>query len=250
MRKSLSILVLATVLLLTVTAIAADKVVVIPLNSTSPLYVAGTEITSLPYTISSSGFYFLTKDLTSDGTSMGIIFNADNVTIDLMGFSLIGPGTGGGGPYGIYLGLQSNIEIRNGTVRDFKGGGISTDNSGDTGVGIRIINIRAINNGTSGINLYYKDGNIIDGCTAIGNGNDGIVSGTGSIVTGNISNNNGEDGIDVSNNSTVVNNTCINNTGMGFNLNSTSLVHQNTAVGNGTNIDVCGSCVFGTNVAP
>lgn len=44
----------------------------------------GTEIKSLPYTITTPGFYYLTKNLTATGT--GITVNAGDVTIDLMGF--------------------------------------------------------------------------------------------------------------------------------------------------------------------
>lgn len=54
--------------------------------------MTGKEITSLPYTISSPGFYYITKDLTTTTHGHGIHIQADNVTIDLMGFSLIGQG--------------------------------------------------------------------------------------------------------------------------------------------------------------
>ena len=41
----------------------------------------GTKITSLPYTISKSGFYYLAGDLTS--ASSGITVDVDNVTIEI-----------------------------------------------------------------------------------------------------------------------------------------------------------------------
>src|SRR4051812_3731428 len=53
---------------------------------------ARTPITSAAFNISSSGSYYLTTNLY--GGSYGIAVGADNVTIDLNGFALIGPGSG------------------------------------------------------------------------------------------------------------------------------------------------------------
>ena len=72
----------------------------------------------LPLTITESGSYYLVED--ANCLSTAITVEADNVTIDLMGYSLIGHGTG----FGIYLNARINVEIRNGTVRDFGSDGI------------------------------------------------------------------------------------------------------------------------------
>ncbi|MHC4631817.1 MAG: hypothetical protein ACYS9C_11190, partial [Planctomycetota bacterium] len=49
-------------------------------------------IPNLPYTISESGSYCLTQNLIhTDQLTNAIEVNADNVTIDLCGYSLIGP---------------------------------------------------------------------------------------------------------------------------------------------------------------
>src|SRR6266481_1804172 len=48
-----------------------------------------------PYTISNTGSYRLTGNLTVSGSSLNAIdVNASHVTIDLNGFSIIGPGGG------------------------------------------------------------------------------------------------------------------------------------------------------------
>ncbi len=110
----------------------------------------GTKITTVPYTISTPGFYYFGKNLTfSGGTdTVAITISADDVTLDLMGFSL----TNGGGnfPRGIYMNGRSNVEIRNGTVGGFKGG---VYEASDLGSKHRVINVRAANNRIDGIRL-------------------------------------------------------------------------------------------------
>jgi len=140
----------------------------------------GTKIASLPYTISSPGFYYIDKDLSCSGAH-GITINADHVTLDLMGFSLIGPG-GTGGNYGVYMSERANVEIRNGTVRNFSGHGIGEGYTGATGH--RIVNMRARDNGGSGISLGGTS-HTVKGCTAVGNGTTGIYASYGSTITGN-----------------------------------------------------------------
>jgi parallel beta-helix repeat protein len=225
----------------------------------------GTEITSLPYTISSSGFYYIAKDLTCPPNSHGITIAADNVTLDLMGFSLNGPGSGD--PMnGIHMDGRSNVEIRNGTVRNFSKTGIY--DSSTSAVGHRITNIRVNDNGSSGIRLIGT-GHTVIGCTAVINGGSGITAGTGSTVTGNICNSNSTTGIIVGTGSTVTGNTCFgndhgiiaesgstitNNTSsynvFGIEVTSDCFVDQNTAFGNGFNMSSCATCTFGTNHAP
>jgi parallel beta-helix repeat protein len=202
----------------------------------------GTKIASLPYTISSPGFYYIDKDLSCSGAH-GITIAADNVTLDLMGFSLIGGGT----YYGIYMYGRTNVEIRNGTVRSFTTG--IYEGSFVNGVGHRVINIRARNNESSGIYLPSKN-NLVEGCTATGNGGYGIYAYYGSTITGNTCYDNGDDGIYASYGSTVTGNTCFSNTDHGIYLAGNNLVDQNTATDNGMNMSSCPSCTFGTNHAP
>jgi len=164
-------------------------------------------ISSLPYTIDTSGSYYLTSDLTSEAD--GIIVNADNVTIDLMGFSLIG--TGSGTTYGIYMDGRSNVEIRNGTVRDFGSHGIYEASS--DGKGHRVIGIRATYNGSSvhGNAIYLLGMNhLVKNCTASYSGYSGrgIWVGSGCSVVGNISHNNEGINIQTGNRNTVTNNVC------------------------------------------
>jgi hypothetical protein len=131
---------------------AADGFYVIPVGRPA----VGTKITSLPHTIYTPGYYYFTGNL-SHGGSAGITINADNVTLDLMGFALIGPANNS--DFGIVWGTQKNIEVRNGTVT-----GWSIGVKGDGGAHHRLINLRA-NGNTYGIWMNGDDV-LIQGCTA------------------------------------------------------------------------------------
>jgi hypothetical protein len=83
MRRKIWLLALVGAVLLGVSPALADGdfyVVVVPGG-------VGTKITSLPYTITAPGFYYLTGNLTCP-SGVGITINSDDVTIDLMGFRL------------------------------------------------------------------------------------------------------------------------------------------------------------------
>jgi parallel beta-helix repeat protein len=194
----------------------------------------GTEIESLPYTVTSPGFYYITKNLNSTGA--GITVNANDVTIDLMGYSITGAGILGGTSYGIYTIGRQNIEVRNGTIRLFYIG-IYGNNSTDAKVeSHRYINVRAMYNAKWGIKLYGL-GHLVKGCIASHNGdgsNDsgGIRVGEGSLVNGNIVHDNNKDGIYTFMGCTVTNNTAYNNQGMGIYAYSGS-VTENSGSHNG-----------------
>ena len=87
MARKLGLIALLSLYLLSPAAALAD----------GDIYVGGpygTKITSLPYTISAPGFYYLGGNLTYAGDSSAITINADNVTLDLMGFALTSTGSG------------------------------------------------------------------------------------------------------------------------------------------------------------
>jgi len=189
-------------------------------------------ITSLPYTISASGSYYLTGNLSSTGS--GITVNADDVTIDLMGYRLIGPGSGTN--YGILINAATNVEVRNGTVRGFGTAGISQPGS-PPGKEYRIIAVRAIGNGhgivLGGGSASQSPGNLIKDCIAADNGGVGIVASPGSTITGNVAYNNGSIGIGCLHGCTVTNNTSYSNMYDGFNCASGCNVVGNTSRENG-----------------
>ena len=59
-------------------------------GSTAGVLRPGTPITALPFTISAPGNYYLTKNLSLASMSNGITVDADDVTLDIGGFELLG----------------------------------------------------------------------------------------------------------------------------------------------------------------
>ncbi|MHC1727824.1 MAG: hypothetical protein AB9866_17775 [Syntrophobacteraceae bacterium] len=175
MKQRLCFLALIAAILLSVSPALADGDFYVIVGGGGP----GTKITTLPLTISTPGFYYLGGNLNHTGDTAAITVNADDVTIDLMGFCLSGKGTNNG----IFMSGRKNVEIRNGTLRNFARG-VTEDSS--SSVRHRIINVRVEGNGShaagsSGIDLS-GNAHLVKGCTASGSRfgisiNSGTVSG-------------------------------------------------------------------------
>jgi hypothetical protein len=137
-----------------------------PALAAGDIYVGGpygTKITSLPYTISAPGAYYLAGNLSYSGaTGNGITINSDHVTLDLRGFALTYSGSGTNN-FGIYLDQANNVEIRNGTIRGWEYG-IHGYDTWPLTIGHRIINVRLEGN----LNAIWLAGygHLIKGCQA------------------------------------------------------------------------------------
>ena len=191
--------------------------------------IAGSMTPIGDYIIAKPGSYYLTGERHFSG--YGIRIQCDNVTVDLMGHSLVGPGVGGGGYSGFYIVAQSNIEIRNGTIREFGYAGIYEANA--NGKNHRIINVRVVANDDRGLHLKGT-GHLVKNCTASYNQGYGIhLEGSGHTVIDNMASGNGTFGINAGSGCTVTGNTCVNNTGDGISVGSMAMVIRNTCVGNG-----------------
>ncbi|MFZ5452564.1 MAG: right-handed parallel beta-helix repeat-containing protein [Thermodesulfobacteriota bacterium] len=190
----------------------------------------GTKITGVPYTISAPGFYYFGKNLTYGGSGNAITVNVDDVTLDLMGFSLISPGSG---QYGIYMNGRANVEIRNGTLRGFYIG--VHESSVNTGNKHRIINIRA-NNNYHGIFINGTN-HLIEKCNVSNNTIFGIVLMSG-LITECIASNN-DLGIALSGPGNVLGNTVVDNASRNFDFGNgvatAIMADRNSAFGLTTN---------------
>lgn len=188
-------------------------------------------ISSLPHGISEPGSYYLTGDLTS--TNNGINVNVGNVTIDLMGYALIGPGSGTNS--GIHINSVGNVEIRNGTIREFTENGIDGHGTYEC-KGVRVLGVRLLSNGGTGVILRGVSalGHFVKGCIARENGANGFeIRAPGSTVVGNQAHQNGGVGMVVRYSSLVSENVAWRNTGDGIQVASGCKVIRNLCSENG-----------------
>ncbi len=193
-----------------------------------------TPISSLPYTISNSGSYYVTTNLIGTAGQSGIVIFADNVTLDLMGFELVGgPGTGSGIQVN---GARRGLILRNGSIRAWGVAGVAATVSDS-----RVESIRASENGDRGISLAnLSDDNAhnqIIGCQAISNGlagsAAGIETGRGALVKECAAAFNIGGGISVGSGSVVQSSVCTSNSTTGFNTGTGSALAHCVASGNG-----------------
>jgi hypothetical protein len=196
--------------------------------------IAQTPSTTFPIVIDQPGSYVLTGNITVSTPGVhGIEITADNVTLDLNGHALVGPGKlTGGVEGGIYIWHMKNIAVKNGTVSNFGGYGIFL-----SGQNHQVKDIRAYGNGQHGIFAEYC---IITNCTADSNGNAGI-SANYSTITNCSANNNGDyngNGITGSL-SIIINCTATYNNLSGI-AGSSSIIKNCTSSNNGMHGIVCG----------
>jgi hypothetical protein len=240
--KRVVVLMALLIMVLTVTPAVADFYVI---GGGGRL---GTAITSVPIAITSPGLYYLTKNLTiSDPELNAITVGADDVTIDLNGFCLTGPGKGSGTlNSGIRLfGTRFNVEIRNGSIKSFGYQGIKLENPC---TGIRVVGIRVRDTGNSGIELLGS-GNLAMDCTVINAGNNGIYVGESSLVKGSQVVGSGYLGIALLNGSTAVGNTVSGNfTGI-FTYEGSSLTDNTVSGSTSTGIYCSHKCTITRNTA-
>lgn len=174
------------------------------------------DISTAPFTISNPGSYIVVKDLIVAQTGKhAITIESDDVTVDLGGHTIKGPGkTAGNVGSGIYINGAENVTVKNGTIRDWRKFAINASSSNYC----RFENITCRENYT------------------------GIATGNNCILINNICTNNSEEGIWCYGGSVVKNNVCSNNkTGI---LANGSHLENNTCTGNETGISTDSSIVL------
>ena len=147
-------------------------------------------------TITARGSYFLTTSLVAIAAANGITINADDVTLDLRGFTLAGIA---GSLSGVFVqGEHHNIVIRNGVVRDWGASGVDATNAHNS----RLEELIALDNGADGLRIGLA-AQVIN-CTARRNGNIGFFVENGSVVRHSVAWGNNQDGFEVEKGSTVI----------------------------------------------
>ncbi len=180
-----------TALLLAAPAHAVDGV--IEINQAKALVggITAGDGPNYPVVINEPGSYRLTSDLVVTPGIDGVDIGADNVTLDLNGFTIFGSGEVGLND-GISIIASDNAEVRNGTVRGFLRHGIFSL----TGTRSRAIGVRAIGNNANGLN--FEGTAFVDGCVALDNGIFGIRVGAGSLVINSVARSNTDVGLALS----------------------------------------------------
>lgn len=186
------------------------------------------------YRITSPGSYYLTGNVLGEAGKSGIEIASGNVTLDLMGFSVIGVTDS-------HLGIRTTtpllygVTIRNGTVTSFGEAGVDTNFALTRAVVIE--NVMSIDNG--GLGIACAPDSVIRDCVSRNN-SAGILAGSGSIVTGCIaSHSHSTFGISVANGSTVSN--------CAAQYNGTIGIRSGDGLGAHTTISDCSSCYNGTD---
>ncbi|HMP71961.1 MAG TPA: right-handed parallel beta-helix repeat-containing protein [Kiritimatiellia bacterium] len=191
-----------------------------------------TPISSLPYVIGQSGSYFVAGSLTGAPSQSGITITNDNVTVDLMGFELVGNSGLGSGI--TVSGTRSNIVIKNGTLRGWTNDGI---NMGSTSTDCRFENMNLVGNGGTGLRPGHRS--IVRNCTAIHNGSSGFFAEANQTVMfiDCMAADNGSTGIGTGIESTISRCFALRNIGFGIHANGgrstvrESTAHRNTGIG-------------------
>ncbi len=260
-------------MILPVTAFAVDGTILI--NQTNAIMggVTPGDTAGFPVTISQPGSYKLSSNLlVPDASTTAIVITADGVSVDLNGFSIIGPTVCNGQQFkpttscaplssspesgiGIIVGLNSGVSIANGTIRGMGNDGILVGGSG-----VRIDRVSAFGNGGAGfatngittnctalfnLSVGFSFGGTALGNVAQANGNAGF-SGTG-VAKNNQASSNGNDGIAVR--GVIADNLAFGNSGSDIHAACGSTVIGNVGTGaffNGTGV----GCVVSNNANP
>jgi hypothetical protein len=249
---------------------AVDGVVLIDQNHALAGNVTTGDAPGFPVTISQSGSYRLASNLTvPDANTTAIQITANNVTLDLNGFSILGPVVCTSSPAvcpaaGKGMGIEADappgnpgprgVKVYNGTVRGMGGTGIVMVGAGssiermvvDSNAGSGIVVAGAVVdsaitlNGSFGVLAV-----IVRGCDVTDNHSEGIVvDASGGVADGNIASFNGRNGI-LAPNASVTGNTIVRNTLFGVSATCPSVIANNTIVSNTqgsiqqTNLEAC-----------
>ncbi len=156
------------------------------------------------YRITQPGSYYLTGPVAGQSGKHGIKIEADDVTLDLMGFAVRGVR---GSLDGIATGGQARtrISIRNGIITGFDGDGIDVVEGGAPTHSALIEGIHAAANGGHGLSVW--DGAVIARCTASHNALRGISANANCVVSACSALQNGAHGIFCFENCSIVEST-------------------------------------------
>lgn len=128
------------------------------------------------FKITQPGSYYLTGNITGVASKMGIEIAASGVTLDLMGFDLVGVSDSLDGVRAS-VDAVTDIAVINGSVRDWGGRGVDLLQARNT----RITDLRASGNAVDGIRAGVNG--VITNCSVSRNSANGLIVGAGSTIS-------------------------------------------------------------------
>ena len=193
-----------------------------------------TAISALPFTVSQSGSYYLTRNLTASGAGNGITVAANDVTIDLNGFALVGVPGDGTAISGVG---QTGVVVRNGFIRSWPGHGIDTHSAGSSTID------RVTVTACGGVGILVGPSSVVSTCNTTNNAGGGITAYFSSRVTDCIATSNGSSpstaGIRAEQRSTVTGCSAVYNTGAGISVGEFAAISGCNSHKNSTSGFVC-----------
>lgn len=242
-----------------------------------------------PVLITQPGLYRLTGSLTlPDANTGGIAIQSDDVTIDLNGFSIIGPtsctgsggtlscaptGSGAGITLSPFTGTRNRITIRNGRIKGAGGAGVDLNPGIAPGVNHVVEDLVVSHSGVGGLlagGIRVGVNGTVRRCIVeknagsgilhpfssgsvvenqvIGNLRDGLIASSGSTILRNLVVGNGRIGIDAQDGALVQDNTVQLNTVGGIDADAGSFVTRNTLRSNGFGIGLGLNAVASRNI--
>jgi len=170
------------------------------------------------FRIAAPGSYYLTGNVTGEANKHGIEIAADNVSIDMMGFHVVGVS---GSLSGIATeGTRRSVRISGGTLSNWGWGGIQL-----AATGAVIADVAASGNGADGIDA--GDSAVVRSCTASFNGATGITTGLGGLISECVAAENTLNGFTVGFGNTIIGCSAYRNDGRGIAANTGSIVENN-----------------------
>jgi len=182
------------------------------------------------FVISEPGSYCLGSNVIGEAGKNGIRIDADNVTLDLAGFGMLGIS---GSLNGILINTHFRIAIRNGSISGWGSAGLE----GTAGALARIEDLRVDANVGNG--LVINSSSQVNNCIAVQNGGVGILTSNDVVVTGCLSSTNGGHGIQAGTASTIKSCFANSNGGSGIapsGVNSLTVIDCNTHLNTGAGI--------------
>jgi parallel beta-helix repeat protein len=180
---------------------------------------------TMPCTITNAGSYILTENVGGVPGTNGITVAANDVTLDLNGFALIGRTNAGSGI--AVMQARTNLVIRNGVIRDWGHHGVDGGLAYDS----VLSELAVTGNGRSGARL--GPGGRIAGCRAVANKTHGFEAGLANVVADCASRSNGQHGILMVGDGTLRDSALRDNKGCGVRASNTCIIVRCTVRDNG-----------------